>query len=179
LFSLFALHHSLLARGAAKALLSRVIPDRLNRSTYVWVASLLLVLVCVAWKPIGGGLYRASFPLSLALLFIQLTGVWLIAQAVRVIDPLELAGIHAPSASGGLQTGGPYALVRHPLYLGWILVVFGTPHMTGDRLLFATISSLYLLVAVRWEERSLEQAFGEAYGRYKQQVTWRILPYLY
>ena len=58
-------------------------------------------------------------------------------------------------------------------------MVFATPHMTGDRLLFASVSSLYLVVAIPWEERSLEAAFGEAYRRYKRQVRWRVLPYVY
>jgi methanethiol S-methyltransferase len=80
---------------------------------------------------------------------------------------------------GALQIVGPYRWVRHPIYLGWMLVVFGAAHMTGDRLTFAVISSLYLVVAVPWEEQSLRQSFGADYDRYKQQVRWRILPYLY
>ncbi len=106
-----------------------------------------------------------------------------------MIDPLELAGIRTPDEDAGagttparpsaLQIAGPYRLVRHPLYLGWILVVFGAAHMTGDRLAFAVISSFYLLVAVPWEERSLRQSFGEDYDRYKRLVRWRVVPYLY
>jgi protein-S-isoprenylcysteine O-methyltransferase Ste14 len=105
--------------------------------------------------------------------------VLLIAGAVRAIDPLELAGIRKESTAQDLQTRGPYHLVRHPLYLGWLLIVFGPALMTGDRLTFAIITSVYLFIAVPWEERSLEQAFGPQYRRYKEEVRWRIVPFLY
>ena len=103
----------------------------------------------------------------------------LIALAVRTIDPLELAGIRRPAGGQTLQIMGPYRLVRHPLYLGWVLIVFGAARMTGDRLTFAVISCEYLAIAVVWEERSLEREFGQAYVRYKEQVRWRIVPYVY
>jgi protein-S-isoprenylcysteine O-methyltransferase Ste14 len=78
-----------------------------------------------------------------------------------------------------LQTTGPYRLVRHPLYLGWMLVVFAPANMTGDRLFFAVITSAYLIAAIPWEERSLVKAFGETYVRYKEQVRSRVIPYVY
>ena len=71
------------------------------------------------------------------------------------------------------------ACVRHPIYLGWILIVFGSPLMTMSRLLFATISSAYLIVAIPWEERSLVEAFGDRYRTYQKQVRWRLLPWLW
>jgi protein-S-isoprenylcysteine O-methyltransferase Ste14 len=184
LFSVFALHHSALARPSSKQALSRIVPDRLLRSVYVWVASLLLLTVAVLWRPVGGEIYRAAAPLSIPLVLLQLAGLWLIVRAVSLIDALELAGIRQPGAAGqpeakGLQTGGPYRLVRHPLYLGWMLVAFGSPHLTGDRLVFAAVSSLYLLIAMPWEERSLGETFGDAYTQYRQRVRWRILPYVY
>ena len=111
-------------------------------------------------------------------MLVQLGGVWFIAASTRAIDALELAGIRA-SSTASLQVGGPYRLVRHPLYLGWVMAVFGAPHMTGDRLVFAIVSSLYLVAAVPWEERSLEQFFGESYRHYKQRVRWRMLPFVY
>jgi protein-S-isoprenylcysteine O-methyltransferase Ste14 len=178
LFSAFAMHHSALARPALKEGLSRLVPDRLLRSVYVWIASLLLLTVCALWRPVGGELYRAPIVAAIPLAALQLIGVWLIARAVLAIDGLELAGIR-PSHSEGLQTGGPYELVRHPLYLGWMLVVFGSPHMTGDRLWFGLVSSSYLLLAMPWEERSLQAAFGDTYARYRQRVRWRIIPHVY
>ena len=74
---------------------------------------------------------------------------------------------------------GPYRWVRHPLYLGWLLMVFGAAHMTGDRLAFAAITTAYLVVAIPWEERSLRQSFGEAYARYMRDVRWRMIPFIY
>jgi methanethiol S-methyltransferase len=186
LFTVFATHHSLFARERIKQRMS-AIPRRLLRSVYVWIASLLLVAVCVLWQPIGGELYRATGAAVALSVLVQLAGVWVIAGAVARIDPLELAGIRtedvaASNSTAGpsaLQITGPYRIVRHPIYLGWILIVFGVAHMTGDRLAFAVISSLYLIVAVPWEERSLRQSFGEDYVRYMRQVRWRVLPYMY
>src|SRR5439155_3732633 len=116
---------------------------------------------------------------AIALTAVQLSGLWLIGQAAASIDPLELAGIHPPSRRDALQVSGPYHFVRHPLYLGWMFAVFGAAHMTGDRLVFATITTAYLVAAIPWEERSLQQTFGEEYARYSQQVRWRLIPYVY
>jgi protein-S-isoprenylcysteine O-methyltransferase Ste14 len=179
LFSAFALHHSALAQPSAKALLARVFAERLLRSTYVWTASILLVLVGLFWRPIGGQLFATRGPAALVHVAAQVAGLALIALSVRAIDPLELAGIRPGGASQDLQIRGPYRLVRHPLYLGWILAVFGAARMTGDRFAFAVISSLYLIVAVQWEERSLEREFGAAYRDYKRLVRWKIVPFVF
>jgi methanethiol S-methyltransferase len=179
LFSVFALHHSALARPSSQAALSRVCPDRLLRSVYVWTASLLLILVCLLWRPIGGDLFHVAGTRAFIHAIAQLSGLGLIVMSVRAIDPLELAGIRLPGAGGALQIKGPYRLVRHPLYLGWMLIMFGAAHMTGDRLAFAVITSLYLVIAIPWEERSLERTFGDAYRRYRGEVRWRAIPYVF
>jgi len=179
LFTTFALHHSLFARDAIKRAVARAVPETAIRSVYVWMASVLLILVCEAWRPVGGRLYQAAAPLSLLLAAVQMAGLVLTTAGVRAIDPLELAGIHPPRGRSDLVVGGAYRLVRHPLYLGWFLLVFGAPHMTGDRLLFAAVTSFYLIVAIPWEERSLEAAFGDAYRQYKDRVRWRVLPFVY
>lgn len=178
LFLLFAFHHSALARPAAKALVSRMCPERLVRSVFVWTASLLLILVCLLWRPIGGEVFRTTGPLTGVHLAVQLAGLGLIVLSVRAIDALELAGIRV-GPRGDLCVSGPFRFVRHPLYLGWMLMVFGPAVMTGDRLAFAATSSLYLVVAMPWEERSLEQTFGDAYRTYKQRVRWRVVPHFY
>jgi protein-S-isoprenylcysteine O-methyltransferase Ste14 len=175
LIAAFASHHSLFARDGVKAWLAQHLPRHLLRSFYVWVASLLWLGVIAGWQAIGGLLYHTTTLLALA----QLTGFVLSWRSVRAIDPLELAGIRGGDSSAGLKTNGPYRLVRHPLYLGWMLLVFGAARMTGDRLAFAVMTSAYLVAAVPWEERSLERSFGEAYRRYKAQVRWRIVPFLY
>lgn len=195
LVTLFASHHSLFARDTVKAWLARAVPEALIRSLYVWVASALLIAMLWLWQPLGGEVYRLSGWLALTAVAVQLIGVWLIVQAVRAIDALELAGIRlvqparpcqpappalpALPAPPALVVRGPYRLVRHPLYLGWILVTFGTPHLTGDRLAFAALTTAYLLVAVPWEEGALARAFGTEYAHYSARVRWRVIPYLY
>jgi protein-S-isoprenylcysteine O-methyltransferase Ste14 len=184
LITVFAVHHSLFARDRIKRQLS-IIPPPLLRSFYVWIASVLLILVIALWAPIGGELYQASGLRAAVHASVQLLGLWLISRAVGGLDPLELAGIRQVTSpppeprSQALQVAGPYQWVRHPLYLGWMLALFGTAHMTGDRLAFAGLTSLYLIVAVPWEERSLRQSFGEDYGRYADRVRWRVVPYVY
>jgi protein-S-isoprenylcysteine O-methyltransferase Ste14 len=182
LVTIFALHHSVFAREHAKRWLARLVPPELLRSTYVWVASVLLILVCWLWRPIGGDLYHSTGPRAVAHAVIQLAGIWFIARAVGTIDALELSGIRAAShdaVTDGVQTSGPYRWVRHPVYFGWVLTVFGAAHMTGDRLAFAAFTTLYLILAIPWEERSLLRSFGEDYARYTRAVRWRMIPFIY
>jgi protein-S-isoprenylcysteine O-methyltransferase Ste14 len=103
------------------------------------------------------------------------------------VDALDLAGVRqvrdarrgtAP-APVPLQTAGVYRLVRHPIYLGWILLVFGAPTMTATRLVFAIVSSAYLAIAVPFEERGLVAVFGARYRAYQREVRWRMLPGIY
>ena len=180
LVTVFAAHHSIFARDPVKTAMARAIPVHQLRSVYVWIASLLLMALCGWWQTVGGELYQVTGVAALLFAAAQLAGLALIAGAVRDLDPLELAGIHQPSGdAGSLQAHGPYGLVRHPLYLGWVLIVFGAAHMTGDRLAFAAITTAYLVVAVPWEERALRKEFGEDYTRYARAVRWRIVPFVY
>jgi len=178
LVTIFALHHSAFARDAVKQRLVRFAP-RVLRSTYVWTASILLIGVCLFWRTIGGALYDLSGPAGWTLALVQIVGVSIIASAVARIDPLELAGIREPRGGERLQVGGPFRWVRHPLYLGWVLAVFGAAHLTGDRLAFAVLTTAYLVVAMPWEERSLRRSFGAEYERYVERVRWRIVPFIY
>ncbi len=179
LFSVFALHHSLFAREAVKRRLARLVPEALLRSTYVWLASVLLIGVCVLWQPAGGEIYRHTGIAAVVHAAAQLFGIAIIAQAVRTIDPLELAGIRRHPDTEVLQIAGPYRWVRHPLYSGWLLLTFGAAHLTGDRVIFAGISTFYLLIAMPFEERSLRSSFGGAYDDYTRRVRYRLIPYVY
>lgn len=178
LFATFALHHSALARPPLKTLVARVCPERLLRTVYVCTASLLLAAVCLIWRPIGGDVFRHTGWVAVVHSAVQVAGLALIVLSVGAIDALELAGVRM-SKTGDLRVKGPFRFVRHPLYLGWMLVVLAPAQMTGDRLAFAAISCLYLVIAMPWEERSLEATFGDAYRGYRQRVRWRVLPGVY
>jgi protein-S-isoprenylcysteine O-methyltransferase Ste14 len=183
LIAVFAAHHSLFAREGVKRSVGSVVPAALLRASYVWASSVLLTLIVACWREVGGILYSVSGIQAFVHAAIQASGVGLIARAVAGLDPLELAGIRQVQGTmrrdPPLQIGGPYRWVRHPVYLGWMLLLFGTARLTGDRLVFAALTSLYLAVAVRWEERSLLDAYGDDYARYRARVVWRIIPYVY
>jgi protein-S-isoprenylcysteine O-methyltransferase Ste14 len=185
LFGVFGLHHSLFARLGVRALVTRFAPANLERSLYVWVASLMLIAVCASWRPVAGVLWDLNGVWGWPLFVVQAAGILLTARATAVIDYRELAGINPQSSFPTLQrpmefrTDGPYGWVRHPIYLGWVLFVFGVATMTMTRFVFAAVSTLYLLIAIPFEERTLREASAGAYGTYSRQVRWKLLPYLY
>ena len=184
LFSIFALHHSVFARTGAKAWIARHAPPALERSIYVWVSSLLFILVCAWWQPVPGAIWRAEGWLRPLLAIAQLAGGLAAVAAARQLDVLELAGVRqvwgsAAPAPQGIQARGGYGLVRHPIYLAWLVLVWATPDMNGTRLVFAAISSAYLVVAIPIEERGLVRAFGQEYDAYRRRVRWRMIPGVY
>jgi len=199
LFSTFALHHSLFARTGMKAALARVVPAPLERASYVWIASLLFLGVCYLWRPLPGVAWTSSGALRALLYGVQLAGIVVTLKSASRLDVWDLAGVRqvraarsrssemdvetpAPSrptqapGPAPLEVRGPYRWLRHPIYLGWVLLVFGAPTMTMGRLLFATVSTAYLVVAIPIEERSLVHEFGDAYRDYQRQVRWRLVP---
>ena len=107
----------------------------------------------------------------------QVAGIWLTLRSAAVIDGLELAGVRQGQVAE-FKTAGPYGWVRHPIYLGWILVVFALGTMTMTRLVFAVVSSIYLLVAIPFEERTL-RAQSDAYADYMRQVPRKLIPGIY
>ena len=196
LFGAFALHHSVMARTRAKQWIAARLPSTLERSTYVWIASALFFATCFWWRRLPGELYAPEGLGRWAGHVVQLGGLSLIARSVSTLDVLELAGIRQvseprahPVAPAEAPAGrpphpqprvdGPYGMVRHPLYLGWVLVVYGAPHMTVNRVLFACISTVYLLLAIPWEERPMVETFGDAYTQYAARVRWRLIPWVY
>ena len=199
LFGAFAMHHSVTARTPIKQWITNWLPPALERSTYVWISSALFFVACFWWRHIPGELYAAGGAGRWVLHGVQLGGLVLIAISASMLDVLDLAGIRQvsrvvdrlPTSRPGvgsqadslprpqLRWAGPYGMVRHPLYLGWALVVFGAPHMTASRFLFACISTVYLLIAIPWEERSMVDTFGESYRQYAQRVRWRLIPGVY
>ena len=190
LFTVFALHHSLFARDTMRKQITRTV-GALERSTYVWIASALFIAVCAWWQPIAGAVWRIDEPAVVWLVrAAQLVGVWLTLRSALMIDFLELAGFRQVADDGGrrlsdpadptpFKTSGPYGWVRHPIYTGWFLLVFAVPAMTMTRFVFAVTSSLYLLIAIPFEERSLRSASAGAYEHYMKQVRWKLLPHVF
>jgi protein-S-isoprenylcysteine O-methyltransferase Ste14 len=180
LFTIFALHHSIMARTGAKAWLTRVVPPQLERSVYVWIASALFLAVCWLWQPLPGVVWQVRGP-GLMLYVAQAFGIALTLAAARIVGMWELAGVTQPDLTKPIEfrKDGPFAIVRHPIYLGWVLMVFATPTMTTSRLVFAVVSTLYLIAAIPFEERSLLEHFPDKYGDYQRQMRWRLIPFVW
>jgi protein-S-isoprenylcysteine O-methyltransferase Ste14 len=184
LFSAFAMHHSLFARSGFKDALTRIVPPALERTTYVWIASVMFIGVCALWRPVPGVVWNVDGAGAWLLRIVQLAAVLFTLAAARSLDILDLSGIRAalrlPSNRPmKLDEHGPYGLVRHPIYLGWIFMVWPAPLMNTTRLAFAAISTLYLILAIPFEERDLRRTFGEAYGHYASRVRYKIVPRIY
>jgi protein-S-isoprenylcysteine O-methyltransferase Ste14 len=184
LFTGFALHHSVFARTGAKRWVGAAVSPALERTVYVWIASGLFLLLCWMWQPVPGMLWAVDAPWALAFGAVQFVGVGLSLHGARQLDVWDLAGIRQAFGGtrpqpAGLIRGGLYRLVRHPIYLGWILMVWPTPTMTGTRLVFAAASTAYLIAAIPFEERTLRREFGADYDAYARAIRWRILPFVY
>ncbi len=184
LFTIFALHHSVFARNAVRARVTRMVPPGQERSAYVWVASVLFILVCAHWRPVAGLFWQVDGAPRAVLWALQVFGVWLTLRSAAIIDVWQLAGLGGAGPAGDaagseFKAIGPYAWVRHPIYSGWFLLVFATSPMTGTRLLFAVVSSAYLLLAIPLEERSLRDTTDGAYERYMRRVRWKLVPGVY
>lgn len=186
-FSIFALHHSLFARAGLKRRLSAVLPPHLERAAYTLVASVLFAAVCFYWRPVPGILYAFGGSWRWLAHGVLVAGLAVTLLSARRLDAFELAGVRQVQASRqpaarprtDLLTTGLYGVVRHPIYLGWILLVLGVPDMTMTRFVFALVSTVYLAVAIPFEERGLTETFGQDYASYQQRVRWRMLPGIY
>lgn len=185
LFSVFALHHSIFARAGVKDVVKRTWPPALERSLYVWIASLLFISVCGLWQPVPGLWWDVQGTGRTVMQLGQLAAAIFILVSARRLDVLDLAGVlqvldaEATPPPPELDTRGPYSLVRHPIYLGWMVFVWLAPTMNGTRMTFAILSCLYLVAAVPFEERDLQKMFGSTYAEYGKRVRWRMIPFVY
>ena len=178
LLGVFAIPHSVMARPAFKRWWTTIIPQSCERSTYVLISSLLLILVFWQWQPIVTTIWRVEGWPATLLAAIYWIG-WLTALAsTYMIDHFELFGLRqvfdalrgAAARELPLETPLLYRFVRHPLMLGFLLVFWATPHMTAGHLLFAVVITGYILVGVRLEERDLVATFGTSYEQYRRRV---------
>jgi protein-S-isoprenylcysteine O-methyltransferase Ste14 len=178
LLSLFAVQHSVMARPAFKRLVTRVISPAIERSTYVLASSLALILLFWQWRPLGGVVWDVQNQTGRALLYAGFAFGWgLVLFSTFVINHFDLFGLRQTwrafrgQPQARVQFAQPllYRIVRHPLYLGWFFAFWSTPTMTVTHLLFAVVTTAYILVAIQLEERDLMSAHSE-YAEYRRNV---------
>ena len=186
LLGLFAIQHSVMARPAFKRWWTRFVPEAAERSTYVLLSSLALVALFVYWAPIGGVIWNVSNVIARDFVFgLYIFGWLLLLYTTFLIDHFDLFGLKQVWRRLGEQvyrapqfhTPSLYKLVRHPLYIGWLIIFWATPTMTTAHLIFALMTTAYILIAIQFEERDLVTAFGKQYLDYKQR-TPMLLPRL-
>ncbi len=183
LLGLFAVQHSVMARPAFKQWWTQFVPHSVERSTYVLLASLILLLLFWQWRPITGVLWDVAGGV-LGMLLVGLFGVgWVIVLlSTFMIGHFELFGLSRvvlhlrgeAEAAASFKTPGFYQYVRHPIMLGFLVAFWATPTMTYGHLLFAAGTTGYILIALQLEERNLVDFFGAQYREYKRSVSMLI-----
>ena len=184
LVALFAVQHTVMARPGFKSWWTRLVPQPIERSTYVLLSTVILILLIWQWRPIGYPIWSVEAPAAVTLLRVLfLAGFGMVLYATFLIDHFDLFGLRQvylhlrgrPYEHRPFSTPSLYRLIRHPLYVGWIMAFWITPTMTVGHLTFALLSTAYIFVAIVYEERDLIAHFGEDYRRYRL-ATPMIVP---
>ena len=185
LLSLFAVQHSVMARKPFKAWLTRYIPKSVERSSYVLLASLALALLLWQWRPLPDLVWQIAHPqLALAVMVMSFVGWLLVLTSTFLINHFELFGLSQvirslmgrDTPAARFRTPLLYKVVRHPIYLGFIIAFWAAPTMTVGHLMFAAVTTAYIFVGIALEERDLIAEFGDEYRRYRARVAM-LLPW--
>lgn len=183
LLGIFGIQHSVMARKGFKNWWTQFVPQPIERSTYVLFSSLCLIALFYFWQPIGGIIWNVTNPTGVAILYALFASGWLLVLVTTfLINHFDLFGLRQvwlylrgkEYTQLTFVTPGPYKYVRHPLYVGWFLAFWSTPTMTVTHLVFALITTAYILVAIQFEERDLVDIHGQTYADYRRQVPMLV-----
>ncbi|MGI9308405.1 MAG: methanethiol S-methyltransferase [Gammaproteobacteria bacterium] len=184
LILLFGVQHSVMARPAFKRWWTQIVPKPIERSTYVLISSLLFALLFWQWRPMEAVVWSIDSGSGQALMWsLYGFGIVLLFASTFVINHFDLFGLRQiwlnlvdkPYTYLKFKVTFLYRFVRHPLYVGWFLIFWATPHMTAGHLLLAIGMSAYILIAIRYEERDMVEFHGDAYREYQRTVP-KFLP---
>ena len=182
LLGVFAVQHSVMARPWFKKAWTRIVPEPVERSTYVLLSSLAMWLLFWKWQPMGGMIWNVkSQNGQVALQALYGLGALIVLATTFLINHFDLFGLRQvwlylrgiPYTPLGFRTPGPYRLVRHPLYVGWLVMFWSTPVMTAAHLVFAIATTAYILIAIQFEEHDLVQSLGD-YAEYRRRVPMLV-----
>jgi protein-S-isoprenylcysteine O-methyltransferase Ste14 len=186
LVALFGVQHSVMARPGFKRGWTKIVPPPIERSVYVLLSSLALILMFIFWKPISGTIWDVDQPIAVGAIFALFGLGWLIVLvSTFLLNHFELFGLNqvwsyargAPDVAPMFRTPLFYKLVRHPIYAGFALAFWAIPHMTVGHLLLAVSMTVYIVIAIGHEERDLVNVFGTQYEEYRIRVGM-LLPRL-
>jgi protein-S-isoprenylcysteine O-methyltransferase Ste14 len=186
LLGIFAIQHSIMARPVFKRWWAKMFPEACQRSTYVLLSSLILLLLFWQWRPIPNQVWQIDGIAAWLLTGVYWLGWLIVFASTFMIDHFDLSGLRqAFFALRGVKDPGQtfrtpllYKIVRHPLMLGFLLAFWATPEMTAGHLLFAIMTTAYILVALQFEERDLIAVFGATYQQYRERVPM-LLPRIF
>jgi protein-S-isoprenylcysteine O-methyltransferase Ste14 len=183
LLATFAIQHSVMARPWFKQAWTRIVPEPAERSTYVLFSSVALIGLFAFWQPLGGVIWNVEQPTVRTLIYYVFgLGFGIVLVSTFLINHFDLFGlrqvwIHLRGQKYthlSFRTPLFYKYVRHPLYVGWLMAFWATPTMTAAHLLFAVMTTAYILMAIRWEERDLVMAHGNRYEKYRESVPMLV-----